>query len=207
MARTKPFDLYSEEYDAWFDRHAREYDLELSIISNLMPSMGKGLEIGVGTGRFAAPLGIGHGVDPSALVIKKARALGIEVVQGIAEQLPYRDASFDFVLMVTTICFVDDLRQSFSEARRVLLNGGKLLLGFVDRDSALGQEYMARSSKSRFYASAHFFSTQEVLAELDETGFEELQIRQTLLPDESEAEITDGYGEGSFVAISAAKAD
>lgn len=32
----------------------------------------------------------------------------ISGVQGIAEALPFRDAVFDYALVVTTICFVDD---------------------------------------------------------------------------------------------------
>ena len=205
MANTTPFDQYSDDYDAWFDQHAREYSLELQAIRDLMPSSGRGLEVGVGSGKFAAPLGIADGLDPSESMLMKADSLGIRVVEGVAEQLPYGDAVFDYVLMVTTICFVDDLRRSFEEASRVLSSGGKLLLGFIDRESTLGQQYMARRGESRFYGIAHFYSTREVLRLLDETGFSDISIRQTLLQDESGPEIIDGYGAGSFVAISATR--
>ena len=40
----------------------------------------------------------------------KASKLGIHVLPGIAENLPILNSTFDFVLMVTTICFVDDLK-------------------------------------------------------------------------------------------------
>jgi len=36
---------------------------------------------------------------------------GIEVVEGIAEDLPFDDESFDFVLMITTICFLVMLKK------------------------------------------------------------------------------------------------
>ena len=205
MAKTQPFDQFSDTYDAWFDQHDREYSLELQAIRDLIPSTGRGLEVGVGSGKFAAPLDIADGLDPSMSMLKKAQSLGIRVVSGIAEQLPYADAVFDYVLMVTTICFVDDLRRSFEEGARVLRPGGRLLLGFIDRESMLGHQYMARRGESRFYGIAHFYSTQEVLALLDETGFSEIKIRQTLLPDATAPEIMDGYGAGSFVAISATR--
>ncbi len=36
-----------------------------------------------------------------------ARKRGIKVVEGMTEDLPFEDESFNFVLMVTTICFLD----------------------------------------------------------------------------------------------------
>jgi ubiquinone/menaquinone biosynthesis C-methylase UbiE len=122
-----------------------------------------------------------------------------------AENLPFPPACFDYVLMVTTICFVDDLHRSFEEAWRVLKKDGFILVGFVDKASVLGQEYMARKDKSRFYRSAHFFSTAEVLQHLKKAGFVDVEIRQTLLPGKEASGIKDGYGEGSFVVIKALK--
>ena len=204
MAKTEPFDAYSDAYDDWFERHGSEYALELEAVRELLPS-GQGLEIGVGTGKFARPLGIQHGLDPSEAMIKKAREVGIEVVEGIAEQLPYTNDSFDFALMLTTICFVDDLKKSFEEACRVLKPGGSLVTGFIDKESTLGQQYLVKRDKSRFYSVAEFYSAREVLELLRETGFAKLQIRQTLLANQVEQNIIDGYGQGSFVAIQAIK--
>jgi len=204
MAKTEPFDTYSDAYDDWFERHDAEYALELEAIRELQPT-GQGLEIGVGTGKFARPLGIQHGLDPSETMIRKAREVGIEVVEGVAEKLPYRDASFDYALMVTTICFVDDLKKSFEEACRVLRPGGSILVGFIDKESTLGQQYLTKRDKSRFYAVAEFYSAREVLELLTKTGFGKFQIRQTLLANEGEQNIIEGYGQGSFVAIQAIK--
>ena len=204
MAKTEPFDTYSDAYDDWFEHHSAEYALELEAIRELLPT-GVGLEVGVGTGKFAQPLGIQHGLDPSEAMIRKASEVGVEVVEGVAEELPYRDASFDYALMVTTICFVDDLKKSFEEACRVLKPGGSLVIGFVDKESTLGQQYLVKRDKSRFYAVAEFYSAREVLELLNKTGFGKFQIRQTLLANEFEQNIINGYGQGSFVAIQAVK--
>lgn len=207
MAKTKPFDHFSDEYDAWFDTHQKEYDLELRALLEVMPAGVKALEVGVGTGKFAVPLGVQYGLDPSEAMARKANALGVEVAEGVAEDLPYGDASFDCVLMVTTICFVDDLKRSFEEVGRVLRSDGAIVIGFVDRESKLGQQYLAKQDKSRFYGIAHFYSADEVLELLRETGFDQLQIKQTLLPEDAGLDITDGYGQGSFLAIKAVKQD
>ena len=66
MAKIKVFDKNAEAYDAWFEEHEAYYQLELEAIRQLMPKIGKGVEIGVGTGRFAKPLGIEMGIEPSS---------------------------------------------------------------------------------------------------------------------------------------------
>lgn len=115
------------------------------------------MEVGVGSGKFTAPLGIKTGVEPSPKMADKARKLGIQVLLGIAEDLPVSDNSFDFVLMVTTICFVDDFKKSFQEACRVLKKDGFIVIGFIDKDSELDKIYRANRDKSRFYNIADVF--------------------------------------------------
>jgi SAM-dependent methyltransferase len=203
MANIQAFEDYSDEYDAWFEKNWDKYELELRAIAGFIHPGLLGLEVGVGSGKFAAPLGVETGIDPSARMLHKATALGIRVTQAIAEALPFPASCFDYVLMVTTICFVDDLHRSFEEARRVLNKDGYILVGFVDKASELGQEYMARKDKSRFYRSAHFFSTAEVQRHLKGAGFGAMEIRQTLLSGAEASHIKDGYGEGSFVVIKA----
>lgn len=92
MAKTAPFDAYDERYEHWFDEHQAAYLSELLALRSLVPWEGHGLEIGVGTGRFAAPLGVPVGVDPSGAMLCRAAARGIETVRGVAEALPVPDA-------------------------------------------------------------------------------------------------------------------
>lgn len=140
------------------------YDAELEAVRQLVPAPGaEGMEVGVGSGKFAAPLGIKIGVEPSEKMATKARKQGITVYPGVAEDLPFSDGRFDFVLTVTTICFVDDVIKSFREAFRVLRPGGSIIVGFVDRESKLGRQYADRRDWSKFYREATFFSTREVL--------------------------------------------
>lgn len=75
-------------------KNAEAYRAELELIRGLLPAYprAKGLEVGVGSGKFAAPLGIRTGVEPSAQMAAKAEQLGIRVVLGVAENLPFPDA-------------------------------------------------------------------------------------------------------------------
>ena len=206
MPKIEAFEKYSDAYDEWFEKNRNVYKAELEAISQLIPSPeAKGIEVGVGSGKFAVPLGIKIGVDPSGKMAMKAKKQGVMVSSGIAENLPFPGARFDFVLMVTTICFVDDAIESFREAFRVLKPGGCIIVGFVDRESELGRQYLEKREKTKFYKEATFFSSQEVLNCLKEAGFGIVKIRQTLIPGESQGTILDGFGKGAFVAIRSMK--
>ncbi|MCD6187368.1 MAG: class I SAM-dependent methyltransferase [Desulfuromusa sp.] len=206
MPKVDAFEKYSDAYDDWFEKNREAYEVELKAVQQLLPVGDvQGMEIGVGSGKFAVPLGIKIGVEPSEQMAVKAKQLGIEVHSGVAEELPFSADRFDFVLMVTTICFVDDIVQSFREALRVLISGGCILVGFVDMESELGQKYLQNRHKSKFYQQATFFSTREVLDHLETAGFGATEIKQTLIPGDTEKTVLDGFGEGAFVVIKAVK--
>jgi len=201
------FDTHADRYEAWFERHRAAYVAELLAVRALVPYRGEGLEIGVGSGRFAGPLGVSVGVDPSPAMLRLAAARGISVVQGVAEQLPFTDAQFDYALVVTTLCFVESPRRMLREAHRVLKPGGRIIVGFIDRDSPLGQEYLAHQAQSVFYREATFYSTQEVEHLLVGAGFTIVEWVQTLalpLSETHEIEpLRPGHDEGAFVVVAA----
>jgi len=206
MAKIEPFEKYVEDYDEWFNKNYDWYDAELNAIRCFIPEAKlKGMEVGVGTGRFAQPLGINLAIEPSMQMLKKAKQRGIQGCLAVAEALPFSDKVFDFVLMVTTICFIDNVKQSFQEVYRVLKPEGFFLVGFVDKESKLGQHYLKKKKQSRFYQEATFFSVSEVQSYFEKTGFQTVQIKQTLIPDMPTKTIMNGYGKGSFVVIKAVK--
>jgi ubiquinone/menaquinone biosynthesis C-methylase UbiE len=113
--------------------------------------------------------------------------------------------SFDFVLMAFSICYFRDLSLAFSEAKRVLKNGGSLIVGFLDRNSIIGKEYEERKTRSLFYRDANFYSVKRVTEEFRKQQFRNLHYAQTLFHTLDEIKEFEpakpGYGEGSFVLI------
>ena len=159
MAKTEPFDNHLKEYEEWFDGNRFVYLSELEAIKKVIPTSGRGVEVGIGSGLFAAPLGIKEGCDPSDEMRSKAEKRELVTTKCVAENLPYESSSIDYVLMVTTICFVDDTNRTFEEIFRVLKPGGSVVVAFVDKDSPVGKLYLKNKEKSLFYKEATFFST------------------------------------------------
>jgi SAM-dependent methyltransferase len=207
MARSEPFEQHAVRYEAWFEHHDAAYVSELLALRPFVPMQGKGLEIGVGSARFAAPLGVRVGIDPSPAMLDFARARGIDVVEGTAEALPFAGDSFDHALVVTTICFVDSPAQMLAQARRTLKPAGRLVIGFIDRESPLGQDYLAHRTESVFYREASFYSAAEVEHLLRAAGFSITDWAQTLarpLAETREIEaVRPGRGRCAFVVVSA----
>jgi ubiquinone/menaquinone biosynthesis C-methylase UbiE len=209
VPRVAPFEAHHERYEAWFEKHEAAYISELLALRPFVPWEGRGIEIGVGSGRFAGPLGAQVGVDPSPAMLVHAAARGIETVEGVAENLPFADSSFDHALVVTTLCFVDSPATMLAEARRVLKPGGRLVIGFIDRESTLGQNYLAHQAESVFYREATFYSADEVARLLEQTGFSDRAWAQTLahpLPETREIEpLRPGRGQCAFVVVAATR--
>ncbi len=60
---TSVFDQNTFEYDNWFNEHDNLYQSELLALQKAIPRNKVGIEIGVGTGRFATPLSVKFGVE------------------------------------------------------------------------------------------------------------------------------------------------
>lgn len=211
MIKTLPFDEHVAEYEEWYEKYPFVFQSEVEAIRELLPA-GKniyGIEVGLGTWRFASELGIKEGIEPSANMRALALKRGIDVLSAEAEHLPYKDMHFDFVLMAFCISYFEDLSTAFSEARRVLKNGGTLIVGFINKDSLIGKYYEQRKPESVFYRQANFYSVKRITSELKKLGFKNFQYSQTLfhaLDDINEFEpAKPGYGKGSFVLIKVTK--
>ncbi|MCX6699792.1 MAG: class I SAM-dependent methyltransferase [Methanomicrobiales archaeon] len=175
-AKRRVFEDFAGDYDHWFDDHAKVYNAQLRLLGRALPSTGHGLEIGVGSGRFAAPLGIRCGTDPSFPLAEMAKRRGVEVTIGTGEHLPYRSGSFDYVVMMTVICFLDDMAKVFREGFRVLVPSGIIMLGFIVRDGEIFRHYSAEPEKGRFLRHARFHSSEEVIQKIHEAGFSGVEV-------------------------------
>lgn len=211
MIAVSPFNEHVEEYEAWFEKYPFVFRSEVAAIRKLLPSgrSRNGIEIGVGTGRFAKALGITDGIEPASRMRELAEKRGVFVLNAMAEKLPYHSEQFEFVLMNFCIHYFENVHKALNEAYRVLKPGGVLVVGFVERRSAIARLYERRAIKSVFYRGARFYSATAVGNWLSKAGFREQEMVQTLFHLPGRVKTVEasraGRGEGSYIFIKATK--
>jgi len=196
---SSPFDDLALEYDAWFDREGSPiFFIEVQAFRELLPSLPKPwLEIGVGSGRFAQALGIETGIDPSSKLLQIAQRRGINAFIGQGEQELFDEESFGTVFLIVTLCFLDSPLEVLKEASRILMPGGKLVLGLVLKESPWGQFYQAKKAQGhRFYRYATFYTYDEVLKLLELVDFSIEKVASTLFQQAGKVEHVEDPREG-----------
>lgn len=132
-ART--YDEVAPNYDAamrplerWFLRRWRAQ------LFDQLPRHGLLLEVGAGTGlnfEFYPREAAGFAIEPSIEMLKIAErklSESFTLIQGVAEQLPFADASFDAAFSSLVFCTVESPEAAFQELRRVVKTGGTVVL-------------------------------------------------------------------------------
>ena len=113
-------------------------------------AVGRLLMIGVGPGtdlKFLPPAVTSvAAVEPVptfrrlASALASRRCIAVDIVEGVAESIPFPDDSFDSVHVGLVLCSVDDVGATLAEIRRVLAPGGRLVvLEHVRGDGAMGR--------------------------------------------------------------------
>ncbi len=128
-------DVFSFGSGSWYRR-------QCLIRAGLRPGA-RVADIAIGTGlvaqaamRVVGEEGEVIGLDLSAGMLKVAKQkLGIALVQGAADRLPFGDGTVDFVTMGYALRHVADLLATFREFKRVLRPGGTVLLLEISRPS------------------------------------------------------------------------
>ncbi len=200
-SEASPFDDLAPEYDAWFDREGSLiFFIEAQAFRPLLPSLPRPwLEIGVGSGRFAQALGIETGVDPSIKLAEMARRRGLNAFLGRGEEELFDEESFGTVFLIVTLCFLDSPLGVLKEASRILMPGGKIVLGLVLKESPWGRFYQAKKAEGhRFYRYATLYRFDEVVKLLVQAGFVTEKTVSTLFQRPDEVQHVEEPKEGYF---------
>ena len=158
-------------YDAWYrtPRGGWIGEVEYQLLHRLLaPDAGATLlDVGCGTGyftrRFAQDAGL-HvtGLDPNREWLDYARTHGgpnETYIAGDALELPFPDASFDFVVSITALCFIQDEQQALREILRIART--RFALGLLNRSSLLHRQ-KGRSGGTGGYRGAHWHTLSEI---------------------------------------------
>lgn len=100
------------------------------------------LEVGCGTGlllqRVRAFAKSARGVDLSPGMLARARARGLDVLEGSATDLPFAAESFDVAFSFKVLPHVRDIERALAEMARVVRPGGTILAEFYNPTSFRG---------------------------------------------------------------------
>ena len=178
MTRGRLFDNWPERYDRWFTTPigelVRGYEKEL-IISLLKPQQGeKILDVGCGTGVFTFDIleqgAFVFGIDISLPMLTRAgkklegypffKALGTMIC------LPFADSTFDKVVSITALEFIEDGRKALQELFRVTKKGGSILVATLNSLSSWAVQRRAKAKKgqSPLFERVIFRSPDEINA-------------------------------------------
>lgn len=179
-------------YDAWYQTplgafaHAVERDAVLAL-ADAKPGE-RVLDVGCGTGIYALELarqgfrviGVDQSMEMMAIAREKFREAGLAGfwVCGSAEALPFRSASADLALAVTSLCFVPHPDRAIDEMRRIITPDGRVVLGELNRWSSWAFVRRLKGLVAdTIYNRAHFWSRRELARLLDRNGLAPLAVR------------------------------
>ncbi len=135
--------IYADErVDVWAQIHRDRHLMALSWVDRLaLPDGARVLEVGCGAGRFAVDLarrGLSVvAIDPAAAMVEQGRrhakeaGLGADrltVTLGDATALAFADQTYDLVVALGVLPWLEDPRQALREMARVTRPGGHVLV-------------------------------------------------------------------------------
>lgn len=176
----------AEAYDDWYEtargRWIGQQELRL-ILEALQPCPGESLlDVGCGTGFFTRALGRSlsgpiTGVDVNASWVEYARRRDparatYEVAD--ARALPYEDRSFDLVVSVSALCFIEDERAAVRSMIRVARR--RIAIGLLNRRSLLWLQKGRKGGRGG-YRGARWHSAAEAKELLRRLPVHDVHVR------------------------------
>jgi ubiquinone/menaquinone biosynthesis C-methylase UbiE len=195
MSVQEAYDRWAEQYD---DNANRTRDLNMQCLRKAdLPIAGaRVLEAGCGTGlntEFLAGQGAQVvAMDFSEPMLKRARARVDQSsvrfeVGDVTQRWPANDDSCDLVVITLVLEHVEDLGPVFTQARRVLCNGGLLYIAELHpyRQLAGGQaRFTPEGSDREEFVPAWKHSISEFVSEALQAGFELRRMAEPAFEDD-----------------------
>jgi ubiquinone/menaquinone biosynthesis C-methylase UbiE len=149
--------------------------------------------IGPGTDLLFIPAAVTSvaAVEPEAAMRRMASALArrhgidVDIIDGVAESIPFPDNSFDSVHIGLVLCSVDNVSAALTEIRRVLAPGGRLVVLEHVRGEGLMGRFQDLIAKPWSWLASGCEPNRRTVDAITAAGFDVAglrRIRRTLVP-------------------------
>jgi ubiquinone/menaquinone biosynthesis C-methylase UbiE len=172
------YDAIAPVYDKNPIRHAVAPDDHVALLA---ARGGRVLDLACGTGNFLVAQRerfpeskielFGLDASDAMLDVARGKALGVELRLGRAEQLPWRDAFFDYVVCRFAFHHFDDKPRALAEMARVLAPTGRIRLENIAPERSTSWILYEYFPEAIEIDRARFWSVDRIAGELATLGF------------------------------------
>jgi len=218
--KTQFFDEWPEAYDRWFTTPigslVKKFETQL-ILDQLKPKPGEIiLDAGCGTGVFTIDIllsgsqvvGLDISLPMLIQAVKKLKGLPFQMILADILNLPFPGNSFDKVISVTALEFIEDAKGAVEELFRVTQKGGSIVVATLNSLSPWASRRRAKAEKGHtIFEKAIFRSPDELLHLAPFKGVAKTAIHFQREDDPEKAVIIEHEGQkknlntGAFVAV------
>jgi 2-polyprenyl-3-methyl-5-hydroxy-6-metoxy-1,4-benzoquinol methylase len=170
------------EHDSQYSMRVYSFYRTLKKHAKWLPAVGaKVLDIGTAGGAFldaAKQYGYdAYGMEPSADLVARGKARGLQIEQGTIESHNFAQGSFDVVCLWDVIEHLPDPKSALVEIRKLLKPDGILLINYPDIGT-----WQAKFAGKRFWwilsVHLHHFTRKSIRDICSRTGFEAFHFQR-----------------------------
>lgn len=170
------------DHDSQYPMRVKSFYLTLKKHSGRIPPRGaKILDIGTAGGAFldaATQYGYrAYGMEPSADLVHRGKARGLNIEQGTIESHNFEPNSFDMVCLWDVIEHLPDPKAALNEVKKLLKPEGILLINYPDIGT-----WQAKIAGKRFWwilsVHLHHFTRKSIVDICRRTGFEAFHFQR-----------------------------
>lgn len=187
-------DMYDSDTDSLQEANFRtRCDATVKYVLQVLPAGGRVLDLGCGSAPVLSQLrrrrvsctGLEYSEDMLRHAAARLQSMQLDVgdlYRGDCRETPFEAASFDVVVCLGVISYVEDYAVVLHEIKRILKPGGYALVSFRNRfnpilwDPAMGLKILARAATGRLrpepYKIGRFMDFREFRRKMDAAGFE-----------------------------------
>jgi SAM-dependent methyltransferase len=199
MSESIPFDRAAEYYDETRGLSSEGVLRTTEALSEAFAGAGPVLEVGVGTGQVAIPLGEAGvqivGLDLShpmlARLLRKPGGRALPVVGGDVTLMPFRDDAFGGAYLRWVLHLVPAWKRAVHEIARVVRSGGRFLAGlgsYGGPQAEIQARFAATTGVSMEPVGLAWGDHQQLDDEVAAIGGEKLPDRTFVAPDRDDLE-------------------